>query len=109
MEAIEKIKIEHAHGVEENELARLAEIFKLFGSVPRLKMLIKLSEREANAGELSEASGLSPSATSHQLKDLRNCRIIKSRKDGLNVLYSLDDIHIMNILNIGIEHVRHIC
>lgn len=90
----------------ETEFSRLEEIYKLFGSASRLRILIRLSKGECGAGELSEAAGLSPSATSHQLKELRQCRVVRSRKEGLNVYYSLDDEHIVKILDSGIEHVR---
>ncbi len=89
------------------KMERLAEIFKMFGNESRLKILMKLSEGEAMAGDLAQSSGLSAPATSHQLKDLKNCGIVKSRKDGLKVWYSLDDDHVEDILIIGIEHVDH--
>ncbi len=88
------------------EFERLSEIYKLFGSVPRLKILLRLSHGECVASELSEAAQLSQSATSHQLKELKFCRIIKSRKEGLNVYYSLDDDHITKMLESGIQHVK---
>ncbi|MEG1869286.1 MAG: metalloregulator ArsR/SmtB family transcription factor [Oscillospiraceae bacterium] len=90
----------------DNEFKRLEEIYKLFGSAARLKILVRLSYGECGAGELGEIAGLTQSATSHQLKDLKNCRIIKSRKDGLNVFYSLDDDHIVKMLETGIEHIK---
>lgn len=90
----------------DSDLARLEEIYKLFGSVARLKILLKLSEGECVAGDLSQVAGLTQSAASHQLRDLKNCRIIKSRKDGLNVYYSLDDDHIVKMLETGIEHIK---
>lgn len=90
----------------DDDFERLSEIYKLFGSVPRLKILIKLSHGEASATELCDAAGISQSATSHQLKELRSGRVIKSRKDGLNVFYSLDDSHIAKMLKSGIEHIK---
>jgi ArsR family transcriptional regulator len=92
--------------VEEEDFLRLEEIYKLFGSAPRLKILIRLSKGECGVTELCEVAGLTQSATSHQLKDLKQCRIVKSRKEGLNVFYSLDDDHIVKILESGIEHVK---
>ncbi len=89
-----------------DDFDRLSEIYKLFGSVPRLRILLRLSEGECVASELSEAAELSQSATSHQLKELKHCRIVKSRKDGMNVYYSLDDNHILKLLESGIEHIK---
>ena len=90
------------------ELFELEEIYKAFGSVPRLRILIRLREGEASAGELSEVSGLSQSAASHQLKELKLRRIIKSRKDGLNIFYSLQDAHIISMMENGLEHIRKV-
>ena len=94
------------HDLSHDDFDRLSEIYKLFGSVPRLKILLRLSESECVASDLAKAAGISQSATSHQLKELRQCRIIKSRKDGMNVFYSLDDNHIVKLLESGIEHVK---
>ena len=91
--------------LDNEELERLTEIYKLFGSVPRLRILLQLNEGECAANELSEAAELSQSATSHQLKDLKQGRIIKSRKEGMNVIYSLDDNHIVEMLENGINHI----
>ena len=90
------------------ELGRLTEIYKLFGSIPRLRILLHLNKGECSASDLSLACGLSQSATSHQLKDLKQGKIIKSRKEGMNVFYSLDDNHIVQMLENGIEHITGI-
>ncbi len=92
--------------LQEEEYLRLAEIYKLFGNVARLKILMRLSQGECDATELSKAAELSQSATSHQLKDLKNCRIVKSRKQGIYIYYSLDDQHILSLLQTGIEHIK---
>lgn len=96
------------------ELFELEEIYKAFGSIPRLKILIHLSkcvsggkdDCECSVGVLSQIAGLSQSATSHQLKELKLKRIIKSRKDGLNIFYSLKDKHIFKIIESGLEHIK---
>ncbi len=86
---------------------KLTEIYKLFACTTRLKILTHLANHgESNASILAEASGLSNSAASHQLKDLKAARIIKSRKEGKSVFYSLDDHHILSILKTGIEHIK---
>ena len=90
----------------ESELHKLEQIYKLFGSVPRLKILLRLERGECAAGELAEACGLSQSAASHQLKDLRAANIISSRKEGMNVFYLLSDHHIIKMLADGLAHAR---
>ena len=90
---------------ENEELERLSEIYKLFGSVPRIRILLRLSSGECPAGELSSVAGISQSATSHQLQDLKKSRVIKSRKEGMNVFYRLADQHIVEMLQNGIRHV----
>lgn len=97
--------------LEHEKLFELEEIYKAFGSIPRLKILIHmkncdLNNCECTVNKLSEISGLSQSATSHQLKDLKSKKIIKSKKVGLNVFYSLHDSHIFKIIESGIHHVK---
>ncbi|MFV0255148.1 MAG: ArsR/SmtB family transcription factor [Erysipelotrichaceae bacterium] len=92
-----------------SEYQRLAEIFKKFASTPRLKILIALSESEKNVSELIEICDLSQSATSHQLKTLKEGRLVKSRRVSSEVLYSLDDQHVFDILKIAIDHVIGHC
>ena len=88
----------------DDDVERLSEVFKLFGSEPRLRILLRLKDGECMAGELAESADISQSAASHQLKELRLGRIIRSRKDGLNVLYRLSDSHIVDMLENGLEH-----
>lgn len=94
--------------MDEKELEKLERIYKMFGSGVRLKILLALEEGEQSAGQLAAVCGLSQSAASHQLKDLKQHKIIKSRKDGMNVYYSLSDHHILEMLKSGIEHIREI-
>lgn len=86
----------------------LAEIYRLLSSVPRLKILLHLGQGESTVGELSDVTGLTQSATSHQLKELRNCRIVQTRREGPNIYYSLYDRHILSLLNMAIEHIHGI-
>lgn len=101
--------------VDDEKLFELEDIYKAFGSVPRLKMLIymrncyidncSVDNCECTVTRLAQITGLSQSATSHQLRDLRSKKIIKGRKVGLNVIYSLHDEHIFKIIQSGLEHV----
>ena len=89
-----------------DELFELEEIYKAFGSTSRLKILLHLKEGESTASDLAKVACLSQSATSHQLKDLKLKRMINSRKEGLNIYYSLKDSHILKIIDSGIEHIQ---
>ncbi len=93
--------------LKEDEFERLAEIYKLFGCVARLKILTRLFDGECQASELAQYANLSQSAASHQLKDMKYARIIKSRKEGIQVYYSLDDEHIYNLIKIAVEHIKN--
>lgn len=89
------------------EFQVLAEIYKAIGDESRIKILYALSREELCVCELTDLMDISQSAVSHQLRLLRNLRIVKYRKSGKQVYYSLDDEHIMNILSQGIAHVQH--
>lgn len=86
-----------------NELSR---IFKVLGDPTRVKILSALSEGELCVHDISLLLNLSQSAVSHQLRKLRDSRIVKSRKSGRTVFYSLDDEHIEKLLEMGIDHVK---
>jgi DNA-binding transcriptional ArsR family regulator len=86
-------------------LQRLAEVFKVLGDTTRLRLLHDLGEREVTVGELCERLGLSPSAVSHQLQLLRMARLVKHRKDGRQVFYSLDDDHVKELMAQGLAHL----
>ena len=86
---------------------RLAEIFAALSDPTRLRILAAMMDREQNVGALSEAAAISESATSHQLRLLRALHIVRARKDGRHVYYSLDDDHIRDLISRGIAHVEH--
>lgn len=83
----------------------LAELFKTMGDPTRIKILYALKERELCVCDLSELLNMSSSAISHQLRVLRNNKLVKYRKEGRSVYYSLDDDHIMCLFGQGLEHV----
>jgi ArsR family transcriptional regulator len=86
----------------------LADFFKIFGDSTRIKILYCLYLRgEMNVSELVEAVGMNQSAISHQLRLLRQNDIVKFKKNGKSVIYSLDDDHVNIVLEKGIEHIRH--
>jgi ArsR family transcriptional regulator, lead/cadmium/zinc/bismuth-responsive transcriptional repressor len=92
--------------IDETTTQRLAETFAALADVTRLRMIEALSAEELCVCDLSAALGLSQSATSHQLRTLRNLRLVKYRRAGRLVYYSLDDAHIERLFAQGIEHVR---
>lgn len=95
------------HGMpDEAELRELSEFFRVFGDMTRIKLLYALSKSEMCVCDLAELVGSSQSAVSHQLQVLRTRRLVKYRREGKTVFYSLDDEHIFSIINQGIEHIK---
>ena len=93
-------------GIPEKEtLERIAELFKAFGDPTRVHILSLLLRRELCVTDIAEAVALSQSAISHQLRILKQMHLIKYRREGKNILYSLADDHVRTILEMGLEHV----
>jgi ArsR family transcriptional regulator, lead/cadmium/zinc/bismuth-responsive transcriptional repressor len=86
--------------------AALAETFKVLGDVTRVRILDALARTELCVGDLAELLRLSESAVSHQLRLLRGMRLVRPRRDGRLIFYSLDDHHIVGLLEHGLEHVE---
>ena len=84
----------------------LAELFKVFGDTTRFKILYALFESELCVGDIASILSLSQSAISHQLRILKDSKLVKFRRDGKIIFYSLDDEHVRNILAMGMEHVE---
>ncbi len=84
----------------------VAELFKVFGDSTRIRILDALSETEYCVGDLAEALEMTQSAVSHQLKLLKASRLVKTRRDGKNMFYSLADDHVRTIIAMGREHVE---
>ena len=84
----------------------LAEVYKVFGDSTRTKILSALAVHDLNVGELSEVMGMSISAVSHQLRVLRNAKLVRGTKEGKEVRYSLDDNHVVLILECGLSHLN---
>ena len=92
---------------QEYSLQKLAIFFSVLGDTGRVKIINTLLGGELCVNHLSEAVEMSQSAVSHQLKVLKTNNIVKARRDGKNVFYSLDDEHIRDIFEIGLNHVCH--
>ena len=89
-------------------LMDLANLFKVLGDHTRVRILQALHTSELCVCNLVEVLGMSQSAISHQLRVLRTSKIVKHRKEGKNVFYSLDDQHIYSLINIGLQHVQEV-
>jgi len=91
----------------EDESSEVSAFFGAFSDPSRLRIISALTLGEMNVTAISEVVGISASAVSHQLRNLRQLRLVKSRKVGRQVFYCLDDVHIIEIFNSGVKHVQH--
>lgn len=91
---------------EQEELQNLAEFFRVFGDSTRIRILYALSQSELCVCDIASLLGMGQSAISHQLRILKQMRLVKFRREGKSVLYSLADSHIETILAQGMEHIR---
>ena len=87
-------------------VAALAETFKILGDQTRIKIAFALSREELCVCDIANLLGVSQSAVSHSLKTLRQMKLVKFRKEGKIVYYTLDDEHINNLLDVGFRHVE---
>ena len=84
----------------------LAELFKIFGDSTRIKILYLLFESEMCVCDIAQLLNMTQSAISHQLRILKQSQLVKSRRDGKSVFYSLADDHVYRIINQGFEHIK---
>ena len=91
---------------EETTLYDLAELFKVFGDSTRIRILFVLFEAEVCVCDLAAALNMTQSAISHQLKILKQSKLVKSRREGKSVFYSLADGHVRSIIAQGLEHIE---
>lgn len=91
---------------DEEKLNDLAELFKTFGDYTRIRILFVLFEAEVCVCDLAAALDMTPSAISHQLKLLKGSKLIKSRREGKSVFYSLADGHVRTIIRQGLDHIE---
>ncbi len=103
-EKVQKVKEEK---LLPDEILGLSETFKTIGDMTRIKILHALFQEELCVCDLEQILGMSQSAISHQLRLLRNLRLVKFYKEGKMVYYSLDDEHIINLFAQGLAHIRH--
>lgn len=91
---------------DETELYDLSELFKVFGDSTRIRILFVLFEAEVCVCDLAEALNMTQSAISHQLRILKQSKLVKNRREGKSVFYSLADDHVRGIIAMGLEHIE---
>ena len=91
----------------DSRIDALSAFFKMMGDPTRIKMMYLMSRGEVCVQDIASALGMTKSAISHQLSGLKDNRIVKSRREGKNVFYSIDDDHVHTVLNIAMTHVKH--
>ena len=84
----------------------LAELFKVFGDSTRIKILYSMFENELCVNDIAKLLNLSQSSVSHQLRILKTSKLVKFRREGKSIYYSLDDEHVRSIISMGMEHVE---
>lgn len=87
--------------------AHLADLFSALSDPTRLQIISILLDGEMNVGEIATRLEMTESAVSHQLRGLRQLRLVRSRKDGRQVYYALDDDHVARLYRLGLDHVEH--
>ena len=102
----EKVRRKREEMPDEETIYDLSDFFKIFGDSTRMKILFVLFESEACTCDLAEVLKMTPSAISHQLKTLQRAKLVKSRRDGRAVYYSLTDDHVRMIIEQGMEHIE---
>lgn len=90
----------------EEVLYDLAELFKVFGDSTRIRILYALIESELCVGDIAQMLNLGQSAVSHQLKLLKDSKLVRFRREGKVIFYALNDDHVRTILNMGMEHIE---
>ncbi len=91
----------------EDVFNKLAEFFKILGDTTRTKILFALDKNEMCVCDIANVLGMSKSSISHQLGTLRRSGIVKCRRQGKEVYYTLDDNHIKELFEVGLEHIEH--
>ena len=92
--------------LKENELIDLAELFKVFGDSTRIKILFALFESEMCVCDIAETLNMTQSAISHQLKILKQSKLVGNRREGKSIIYYLADNHVRTIIDQGINHIN---
>lgn len=86
-------------------LFELADLFKVFGDSTRLRVMVTISDSERSVTEIAESLNMEQSTISHQLRVLRQNKLVRVRRDGKQMYYSLDDDHVKKIIEMGMDHI----
>jgi DNA-binding transcriptional ArsR family regulator len=95
-----------AEAIAENDMQQLALTYKIMGDPTRLKIILALRGGEMCVCDIAAFLGLSESAVSHQLRRLRDLSLVRSRRDGQILYYSLDDNHVLDLVTVGLHHIE---
>nr|WP_072536653.1 metalloregulator ArsR/SmtB family transcription factor [Anaerococcus mediterraneensis] len=95
--------------ISDNVLSDLADLFKIFSDSTRMRIMYKLFDGKASVGDIAENLDMSQSAISHQLRNLKKNNLVKCKRDGKSMLYSLADDHVKLIIETGLEHICEDC
>ncbi|MCH5153334.1 MAG: helix-turn-helix transcriptional regulator [Clostridiales bacterium] len=91
---------------DENALYDVAELFKIFGDSTRIRILSALAQAEMCVCDIGVVLNMTKSAVSHQLRILRQAKLVKNRRSGKEIFYSLDDDHVLSIIKLALEHIQ---
>lgn len=94
-----------AESYKDEAIYGLAELFKIFGDPTRIRILYAMLDTERCVNDIAGILQMSQSSVSHQLRILKTSKLVKSRREGKSIFYSLDDEHVRAILNMGMEHI----
>src|SRR5574339_903287 len=92
--------------LQEQTFTHLADLFSALSDPTRLRIISVLLEGEMNVGDIADQLSMTESAVSHQLRGLRQLRLVRSRKDGRQVYYAIDDDHVARLYRLGMDHVQ---
>ncbi|MBW1999973.1 MAG: winged helix-turn-helix transcriptional regulator [Deltaproteobacteria bacterium] len=103
---LDRINRARAESIPERDLERLALIYKLLGDPTRLRIALALKSGEMCVCDMAALLGLSESAVSHQIRRLKDASLVKGRREGQVLYYSLDDQHMVDLIQVGMDHIR---
>ncbi len=103
---LEKVEQARQEAISDRDLERLSLTYRVLGDPNRLKIVMVLRNVEMCVCDLAAFTGLSESAVSHQLRRLKDLALVKSRREGQIIYYELDDEHVTELLDVGLDHVR---
>ena len=103
---LEKVEQARQEAISDRDLERLSLTYRVLGDPNRLKIVMVLRNIEMCVCDLAAFTGLSESAVSHQLRRLKDLALVKSRREGQIIYYELDDEHVTELLDVGLDHVR---